>query len=581
MSERWTPESWRSKPVLQVPDYPDAKALADVEAQLATFPPLVFAGEARNLKKALARVAAGEAFLLQGGDCAESFAEHGANNIRDFFRVLLQMAVVLTYAGAVPVVKVGRVAGQFAKPRSSPMEKIDGVELPSYRGDIVNDIAFTKQARVPDPQRQLMAYRQSAATLNLLRAFATGGYANLGSVHQWMLGFLKDSPQSRRYKELADRISDALNFMRACGLDLEAHPELRATDFYTSHEALLLGYEQAMTRVDSTTGDWYATSGHMIWIGDRTRQLDHGHIEYFRGIKNPIGLKCGPSLKPDELLKLIDVLNPDNEPGRLTLIGRFGSDKIGEHLPNMIRAVKREGKVVVWSCDPMHGNTITSTSGYKTRPFDRILSEVKSFFAIHAAEGTHAGGVHLEMTGQDVTECLGGARAITDEDLNDRYHTVCDPRLNAEQSIDMAFLVAELLKQERAGKVSRCPPQRGSRTLLRIWKATINSRNGLAFAFHSEQAVREEIVALLLSLPLAWFVGATAMRAVELICAVAFVLVVELLNTAIEKLADRLTMDHDKQIGRVKDMGSAAVGVALLMAGAFWIIAIIERLGFL
>jgi len=299
MSERWTPDSWRKKPVMQVPDYPDAKALADVEAQLATFPPLVFAGEARNLKKALARVAAGEAFLLQGGDCAESFAEHGANNIRDFFRVLLQMAVVLTYAGALPVVKVGRIAGQFAKPRSSPMEKQGDVELPSYRGDIVNDTAFTKEARTPDPQRQLMAYRQSAATLNLLRAFATGGFANLGSVHQWMLGFLKDSPQSRRYKELADRISEALNFMRACGLDLERHPELRATDFYTSHEALLLGYEQAFTRVDSTTGDWYATTGHMIWIGDRTRQLDHGHIEYFRGIKNPIGLKCGPSLKSD------------------------------------------------------------------------------------------------------------------------------------------------------------------------------------------------------------------------------------------------------------------------------------------
>jgi 3-deoxy-7-phosphoheptulonate synthase len=454
MSKTWTPDSWRSRPVLQMPQYPDAKALADVEAQLATFPPLVFAGEARNLKKALGRVAAGEAFLLQGGDCAESFAEHGANNIRDFFRVLLQMAVVLTYAGAVPVVKVGRIAGQFAKPRSSPTEKLNGLELPSYRGDIVNDIAFTAQARTPDPQRQLMAYRQSAATLNLLRAFATGGFANLGSVHQWMLGFLKDSPQSRRYKELADRISDALNFMRACGLDLESHPELRATDFYTSHEALLLGYEQAFTRVDSTTGDWYATSGHMIWIGDRTRQLDHAHIEYFRGIKNPIGLKCGPSLKPDELLKLIDVLNPDNEPGRLTLINRSGADKVGESLPGLIRAVKREGRVVVWSCDPMHGNTITSTSGYKTRPFDRILSEVKSFFSIHAAEGTHAGGVHLEMTGQDVTECIGGARAITDEDLNDRYHTACDPRLNAEQSIDMAFLIAELLKQERAGKVS-------------------------------------------------------------------------------------------------------------------------------
>jgi 3-deoxy-7-phosphoheptulonate synthase len=454
MSERWTPDSWRSKPVLQVPDYPDAKALADVEAQLATFPPLVFAGEARNLKKALARVSAGEAFLLQGGDCAESFAEHGANNIRDFFRVLLQMAVVLTYAGALPVVKVGRIAGQFAKPRSSPTEKRDGVELPSYRGDIINGNDFTPEARIPDPRRQLEAYRQSAATLNLLRAFATGGYANLSNAHQWMLSFVNDSPQSKRYQELADHLTAALDFIRACGVDPEVHPEMRTTDFFTSHEALLLGYEQAFTRVDSTTGDWYATSGHMIWIGDRTRQLDHAHIEYFRGIKNPIGLKCGPSLKPDELLKLIDVLNPDNEPGRLTLINRSGADKVGESLPGLIRAVKREGRVVVWSCDPMHGNTITSTSGYKTRPFDRILSEVKSFFSIHAAEGTHAGGVHLEMTGQDVTECIGGARAITDEDLNDRYHTACDPRLNAEQSIDMAFLIAELLKQERAGKVS-------------------------------------------------------------------------------------------------------------------------------
>ena len=452
MSERWTPESWRSRPVLQIPDYPDAKALADVEAQLATFPPLVFAGEARNLKKALGRVALGDAFLLQGGDCAESFAEHGANNIRDFFRVFLQMAVVLTYAGAVPVVKLGRIAGQFAKPRSSPTETVNGVELPSYRGDIVNDIAFTAQARTPDPQRQLMAYRQSAATLNLLRAFATGGFANLGSVHQWMLGFLKDSPQSRKYKELADRISEALNFMRACGLDLESHPELRATDFYTSHEALLLGYEQAFTRVDSTTGDWYATSGHFIWIGDRTRQPDHAHIEFCRGVKNPLGLKTGPTQKPDELLKLIDILDPDNEPGRLTLICRMGAEKVGEHLPRLVRAVKREGRNVVWSCDPMHGNTITSVTGYKTRPFDQILKEVRAFFQVHAAEGTYAGGVHLEMTGQNVTECTGGARAISDEDLNDRYHTVCDPRLNAEQSLDLAFLLADLLKSERQAK---------------------------------------------------------------------------------------------------------------------------------
>lgn len=454
MSERWTPDSWRAKPVQQMPQYPDVKALADVEAQLASFPPLVFAGEARNLKKALATVAAGDAFLLQGGDCAESFAEHGANNIRDLFRVFLQMAIVLTYAGASPVVKVGRIAGQFAKPRSAPVEKRDGVELPSYRGDIINDVAFTEEARVPDPRRQIEAYRQSAATLNLLRAFAKGGYASVENVHRWMLQSVSDSPQSKAYADLADRVSGALDFMRACGLTFAVDSSLGTTDFYTSHEALLLGYEQAMTRVDSTTGDWYATSGHMLWIGDRTRQLDHAHVEYFRGIKNPIGLKCGPSLKTDELLKLIDILNPDNEPGRLTLIGRFGADKIGEHLPAMVRAVQREGRTVVWSCDPMHGNTITSNSGYKTRPFDRILSEVRSFFAVHAAEGTHAGGVHLEMTGQNVTECLGGARAITDEDLNNRYHTACDPRLNAEQSIDMAFLIADLLKQGRAGKAS-------------------------------------------------------------------------------------------------------------------------------
>jgi 3-deoxy-7-phosphoheptulonate synthase len=449
MAERWTPDSWRSKPIVQVPDYPDAGALADVEKTLASFPPLVFAGEARSLKKSLARVAAGEAFLLQGGDCAESFAEHGANNIRDFFRMFLQMAVVLTYAASSPVVKVGRIAGQFAKPRSSPMEKRDGIELPSYRGDIINDIAFTPEARTPDPRRQLEAYRQSAATLNLLRAFATGGYANLASVRQWMLGFIKDSPQSRRYVELSDRIAEALAFMQACSLDLESHPELKATEFYTSHEALLLGFEQAMTRVDSTSGDWYDTSGHMIWIGDRTRQLDHAHVEFCRGVKNPLGLKCGPSSKPDELLKLIDILNPDNDPGRLTLIGRFGADKVGEHLPALVRTVKREGRTVVWSCDPMHGNTISSASGYKTRPFDLILKEVKNFFAVHAAEGTYAGGVHLEMTGQNVTECTGGARSISDADLNDRYHTVCDPRLNAEQAIDMAFMIAEYVKIER------------------------------------------------------------------------------------------------------------------------------------
>ena len=463
MSERWTPDSWRARPSAQIPVYPDKKALNDVEAQLATFPPLVFAGEARNLKKALASVAAGEAFLLQGGDCAESFAEHGADNIRDFFRVFLQMAIVLTYAGALPVVKVGRIAGQFAKPRSAPTEKRDGIELPSYRGDIVNDIAFTAEARTPDPRRQLEAYRQSAATLNLLRAFAKGGYAAVDNVHQWMLESVRGSPQSKRYMELADRISEALDFMRACGLNFAVDSSLGTTDFYTSHEALLLGYEQAMTREDSTRpGTHYTTSGHMVWIGDRTRQLDHAHVEFFRGIKNPIGLKCGPSLKADELLELINVLNPENEPGRLTLICRFGADKVAELLPPLLRAVKREGRIVVWSCDPMHGNTITSASGYKTRPFDRIMQEVKGFFAACMTEGVHAGGVHLEMTGQNVTECTGGARAISDADLNDRYHTVCDPRLNAGQAIDMAFLLADLLKEERTAKAKKLPKVAGS-----------------------------------------------------------------------------------------------------------------------
>ena len=445
----WAPDTWRRLPVQQMPHYPDPAALAAVESQLSRFPPLVFAGEARKLKRALADVAAGRAFLLQGGDCAEAFAEHGADNIRDFFRVFLQMAVVMTFAAASPVVKVGRIAGQFAKPRSAPNEVIDGVELPSYRGDIVNGIDFEPGARTPDPGRQLDAYRQSAATLNLLRAFATGGYANLENAHRWMLGFVKDSPQSGRYDQLASRITETLGFMKAIGLDAESHQELRQTDFYTSHEALLLGYEQAMTRVDSTSGDYYATSGHMLWIGDRTRQPDHAHVEYFRGIKNPIGLKCGPSLKADGLLQLIDMLNPDDEAGRLTLICRFGADKAAEHLQSLVRAVEREGRTVVWSCDPMHGNTIKASSGFKTRPFDRIMSEIRTFFEVHQAEGSYAGGVHLEMTGKNVTECTGGARAISDADLHDRYHTYCDPRLNAEQAIEVAFLVAELLKQER------------------------------------------------------------------------------------------------------------------------------------
>ncbi|MTI16737.1 3-deoxy-7-phosphoheptulonate synthase class II [Rhodobacteraceae bacterium RKSG542] len=454
MAEKWTPSSWRSKPILQVPAYPDQQAVADVEARLASYPPLVFAGEARNLKAHLAEVAEGRGFLLQGGDCAESFAEHHADHIRDFFRVFLQMAVVLTYGSKLPVVKVGRIAGQFAKPRSSDFEMKDGVELPSYRGDIINGIDFTEESRIPDPKRQAMAYRQSAATLNLIRAFAQGGFANLDHVHQWMLGFVKDSPQSHRYQETADRISEALAFMRACGVGADTTQQLRQTDFFTSHEALLLGYEEALTRVDSTTGDYYATSGHMLWIGDRTRQPDHAHLEFFRGVKNPIGLKCGPSLTPDGLLELIDILNPENEPGRLTLIARFGADKVFDHLPALVRAVEREGRKVVWSCDPMHGNTITS-NGYKTRPFDRVLKEVESFFAVHRAEGTHAGGVHVEMTGRNVTECTGGAREVSPEDLGNRYHTHCDPRLNADQALELAFLISENLRRESDDRVSQ------------------------------------------------------------------------------------------------------------------------------
>jgi 3-deoxy-7-phosphoheptulonate synthase len=451
MSEKWSPAGWRSKPIVQVPEYPDAAALAAVEARLATYPPLVFAGEARKLKAKLGEVAAGRAFLMQGGDCAESFAEHGADNIRDFFRVFLQMAVVLTFAATSPVVKVGRIAGQFAKPRTAPTERQGDLELPSYRGDIINAIEFDAESRRPDPARQEMVYRQSAATLNLLRAFAQGGYANLDHVHQWMLGFIADSPQRERYESLADRITETLNFMRAIGINPESHQELMQTDFFTSHEALLLGYEQALTRVDSTSGDWYATSGHMIWIGDRTRQPDHAHVEFCRGVKNPLGVKCGPSLDPDVLIRLADILNPKNEPGRLTLICRFGADKVAEHLPRLIRAMEREGRAVVWSCDPMHGNTIKAATGYKTRPFDLILREVDSFFAVHRAEGTYAGGIHIEMTGKNVTECTGGARAVSEAELSDRYHTYCDPRLNADQALELAFLVAELLKRERSG----------------------------------------------------------------------------------------------------------------------------------
>ncbi len=449
MTKNWTPDSWRACEARQLPAYPDAAALAAVEGELRSYPPLVFAGEARDLTDRLATVAAGDAFLLQGGDCAESFAEFHPNTIRDTFRVLLQMAVTLTFASKMPVVKVGRMAGQFAKPRSGDFEEQDGISLPSYRGDNVNDIEFTAAARTPDPQRMIRGYLQSAATLNLLRAFASGGYANLHQVHKWNLDFAARSPWADQYAQLADRIGEALDFMAAIGLSPDTVPQLKGTSFFTSHEALLLGYEEAMTRQDSLTGDWYDTSAHMLWIGDRTRFAGSAHVEFLRGVGNPLGLKCGPSLEADDLLRLIDTLNPGNVPGRLTLITRFGHDKVDQHLPRLIRAVRREGRHVVWSCDPMHGNTIKASGGLKTRPFERILAEVKAFFAIHRAEGSHAGGIHLEMTGQDVTECTGGAIAISDEGLASRYQTQCDPRLNASQSLEMAFLIAEALKAER------------------------------------------------------------------------------------------------------------------------------------
>ena len=456
MTEHWTPASWRTKPAKHLPtDYPDLAELTRVEQTLRGMPPLVFAGEARRLKGLLGDVAEGRAFLLQGGDCAESFKEFHADNIRDTFRLILQMAVVLTFAGGKPVVKVGRMAGQFAKPRSSPVETIDGVELPSYRGDNINSMEFDAAGRTPDPQRLLQAYGQSAATLNLLRAFAGGGYADLYNIHRWTLGFVADSPQGAKYRELSEKISEALTFMAAIGVTPESQPDLHRVEFFTSHEALLLGFEEAMTRIDSTSGEWYDTSAHLVWIGERTRQLDGAHIEYFRGIRNPIGVKVGPTMEPDDLPRLIDVLNPKNEPGRLTLYGRFGHDKIADRLPRLLQATKKSGRSVVWAIDPMHGNTLTAANGYKTRPFDRILSEVKSFVEIAKAEGVHPGGVHLEMTGQNVTECLGGARALTEGDLVDRYHTHCDPRLNGEQALELAFLVAEKLKEERVAAALR------------------------------------------------------------------------------------------------------------------------------
>jgi 3-deoxy-7-phosphoheptulonate synthase len=457
MPAPWTPDSWRSKPIVQVPEYPDPAALEEVTANLRNFPPLVFIKEVQDLKAKLADVAGGNAFLLQGGDCAESFKEHKTDYIRDYFQLFLQMALILTFAGNSQVVKVGRVAGQFAKPRSSNTEKQGDVELPSYRGDIVNGPEFTPEARIPNPQRQLQAYRQSAATLNFLRALLDGGYASLDNAHRWELKFMEGTPVEARYDALADEIKRTVEVNRLLGMSAENTLALRTTSFYTSHEALLLSYEQALTRRDEllSSGAYVATSGHMLWIGDRTRQPDGAHVEFCRGIVNPIGLKCGPSLEADELLRLIDILNPGNEPGRLTLITRFGAGKIDKHLPKLIRAVQKAGRAVVWECDPMHGNTVTAATGYKTRPFDNIVSEVEQFFAIHRAEGSYAGGVHVEMTGQNVTECTGGATRISEADLARQYDTGCDPRLNAGQSLELAFRIAEHLKAERSADASR------------------------------------------------------------------------------------------------------------------------------
>ncbi|MEQ9641318.1 MAG: 3-deoxy-7-phosphoheptulonate synthase class II [Alphaproteobacteria bacterium] len=451
MAKDWGPDSWRGREAAQMPEYRDAASLDAVLDKLRRFPPLVFAGEALQMRERLAEVAAGKAFLLQGGDCAESFAEFHPDNIRDTFRVLMQMSVVLTYGASMPVVKVGRMAGQFAKPRSSPTETIGDEELPIYRGDIINGIEFTRESREPNPDRLLQAYSQAAATLNLLRAFASGGYADLHTVHGWNLGFVEGTEAAQRYRATADRITDALDFMEACGITGETVPAVSQTDFYTSHETLHLPYEEALTRRDTITrsGGWFDTSAHMVWIGDRTRQPDGAHIEFARGLSNPIGLKCGPSLEPDELIGLIDTLNPQDEPGKLTLICRFGADKVLEKLPRLVQAVEREGRTVVWSCDPMHGNTVKSSTGYKTRSFDRVLAEVRGFFAVHQGEGTHAGGIHVEMTGQNVTECIGGAQLIDESQLSSRYHTHCDPRLNASQALELAFLVAETLKKQR------------------------------------------------------------------------------------------------------------------------------------
>jgi 3-deoxy-7-phosphoheptulonate synthase len=440
-------DSWRNKPILQQPNYQDKALVKDVEQKLASYPPLVFAEETRQLYKQLGDVSQGKGFLLQGGDCAESFDDFNAPKIRDTFKVILQMAIVLTFAGRCPVTKVARMAGQYAKPRSTDTEVINGVELPSYRGDIINGMAFTAQAREPDPNRLLDAYFRSASTLNLLRAFAQGGLADLHQVNRWNMAFLENNPLKERYQDIADRIQDTLSFMDVIGINKESNAALHETSLYTSHEALLLNYEQALTRIDTLTGKPYNCSAHMLWIGERTRQLDHAHVEFFSGINNPIGVKIGPTMQEDELIKLIDALNPNNIPGRLTLITRMGAGMLGKNLPRLLRRVKQEGRHVVWSSDPMHGNTIKASSGYKTRNFDAILSEIKQFFDAHKAEGTHAGGIHLEMTGQHVTECTGGAYQISDADLAQAYKTQCDPRLNADQVLEMAFLVADHLKK--------------------------------------------------------------------------------------------------------------------------------------
>ena len=447
--QSWNPNSWRELPILQQPQYPDQEELKSVEGQLKSAPPLVFAEETRSLFKQLEDVCEGRAFLLQGGDCAESFSDFNAANIRDTFKTILQMAVVSTYGGKCPVVKIARMAGQYAKPRSADLETIDGVSLPSYRGDIVNSFEFTEEARIPDPQRLMKAYHNSAATLNLLRAFAQGGLADLHQVNRWNMGFVAANPQKERFQQLADKIQDALEFMEVCGINSTIAPSLKETDLYTSHEALLLGYEEALTRRDHLSGDWYDCSAHFVWIGERTRQLDHAHIEFFKGIKNPIGVKVGPGMDPDDLIRLIDAVNPDNIPGRLTLITRMGADVLPEKLPALVRRVQQEGRKVIWSSDPMHGNTEKATSGYKTRSFDNIMREISQFFAVHKSEGSYAGGVHLEMTGQHVTECTGGAYGLSDDDLAQRYKTQCDPRLNADQVLEVGFLVADLLKDAR------------------------------------------------------------------------------------------------------------------------------------